>query len=190
VLNAIYTPEPVSAEGPSTNAWSRSTPTEIRIVATRGGEAKVPNPQVKATAQALWHGSTLYVRVTVVDPQISTSSNSDTRRSGVQIFIDQFDDKFPKFEEDDGTITVSADGKLTGNRTNAGLKYFPTVWASHVEAYAAAPLVGASRGVDALEYLAAHDPDYASLLDLKKLVVTGFSRWGKAALVAGLLDDR
>ena len=45
---------------------------------------------------------------------------------------------------------------------------------------------GASRGVDALEYLAAHDPDYANLLDLKKLVVTGFSRWGKAALLAGL----
>jgi len=49
---------------------------------------------------------------------------------------------------------------------------------------------GASRGVDALEYLAAHDPAYANLLDLKKLVVTGFSRWGKAALLAGFLDDR
>ena len=33
-------------------------------------------------------------------------------------------------------------------------------------------------------------PWYANLLDLKKLVVTGFSRWGKAALVAGFLDDR
>ncbi len=49
---------------------------------------------------------------------------------------------------------------------------------------------GASRGVDALQYLAAHDPTYAGLLDLNKLVVTGFSRWGKATLVAGLLDDR
>ena len=49
---------------------------------------------------------------------------------------------------------------------------------------------GASRGVDALQYLAAHDPAYTNLLDLKKLVVTGFSRWGKAALLAGFLDDR
>jgi endo-1,4-beta-xylanase len=49
---------------------------------------------------------------------------------------------------------------------------------------------GASRGVDALEYLTAHDPAYASLLDIHKLVVTGFSRWGKAALLAGFLDDR
>jgi endo-1,4-beta-xylanase len=49
---------------------------------------------------------------------------------------------------------------------------------------------GASRGVDALEYLTTHDAAYANLLDLKKLVVTGFSRWGKAALLAGFLDDR
>ena len=49
---------------------------------------------------------------------------------------------------------------------------------------------GASRGVDALQYLAAHDPAYRNLLDLQRLVVTGFSRWGKAALLAGVLDDR
>jgi endo-1,4-beta-xylanase len=49
---------------------------------------------------------------------------------------------------------------------------------------------GASRAVDALQYLAEHDSSYSNLLDLKKLTVTGFSRWGKSALVAGLLDDR
>jgi endo-1,4-beta-xylanase len=36
----------------------------------------------------------------------------------------------------------------------------------------------------------AHDPTYANLLDLRKLVVTGYSRWGKAALLAGMLDER
>lgn len=49
---------------------------------------------------------------------------------------------------------------------------------------------GASRGVDALEYLSKNNPDYKNKLDLAKLVVTGFSRCGKAALVAGLMDDR
>jgi len=49
---------------------------------------------------------------------------------------------------------------------------------------------GASRGVDALQYMAAHDPECANLVDLSKLVVTGFSRWGKAALLAGFLDNR
>ncbi len=49
---------------------------------------------------------------------------------------------------------------------------------------------GASRGVDALKYLAANDPSYAGLLDLNKLVVTGYSRYGKAALLAGAMDER
>jgi hypothetical protein len=49
---------------------------------------------------------------------------------------------------------------------------------------------GASRGVDALQYLAANDPSYAGLLDLNKLVVTGYSRYGKAALLAGDMDER
>jgi endo-1,4-beta-xylanase len=49
---------------------------------------------------------------------------------------------------------------------------------------------GASRGVDALQYLAANNPSFAGLLDLKRLVVTGYSRWGKTALLAGAMDER
>jgi hypothetical protein len=49
---------------------------------------------------------------------------------------------------------------------------------------------GASRSIDAMEYLAKNQSEYGGLLDLKKLVVTGFSRCGKAALAAGFLDDR
>jgi endo-1,4-beta-xylanase len=48
----------------------------------------------------------------------------------------------------------------------------------------------ASRGVDALEYLVKNNPAMKDKLDLSKLVVTGFSRCGKAALAAGLFDDR
>lgn len=49
---------------------------------------------------------------------------------------------------------------------------------------------GASRGVDALEYLKKYNPGFKNKLDLEKLVVTGFSRCGKAALAAGLFDSR
>lgn len=48
----------------------------------------------------------------------------------------------------------------------------------------------ASRGVDGLEYLARNNPEFKNKLDLESLVVTGFSRYGKAALAAGLFDDR
>jgi endo-1,4-beta-xylanase len=49
---------------------------------------------------------------------------------------------------------------------------------------------GASRCVDALQYLAKNTPTFAQKIDLNKLVVTGFSRCGKAALAAGLFDSR
>ncbi|MBN1904304.1 MAG: hypothetical protein JW927_04320 [Deltaproteobacteria bacterium] len=48
----------------------------------------------------------------------------------------------------------------------------------------------ASRGVDALEYLDKNNPEIKGKIDLNKLVVTGFSRCGKAALAAGLFDNR
>ena len=110
--------------------------------------AQLSDCTVTGSVQALWNGPLLYLLFTVTDPDVDTASPMDARRSGVQVFVDQYNDKFPKFEEDDGSLIVSAAGQQSGNRPNA------------------------------------------NLLDLKKLVVTGFSRWGKAALVAGFLDDR
>ena len=51
----------------------------------------------------------------------------------MQVYVDQYDDKFPKFEEDDGSFTISAAGQQTGNRTNAGLPYYPAVWSTHLQ---------------------------------------------------------
>ena len=48
------------------------------------------------------------------------------------------EDPTPKFEEDDGDIVVSADGKQTGNHTNADLPYYPAVWQTHLVASVAA----------------------------------------------------
>ncbi len=56
----------------------------------------------------------------------------------MQVIVDQYNDKFPKFEEDDGSFTISAAGQQTGNRTNAGLPYYPAVWSTHLQSYAAA----------------------------------------------------
>ncbi|MDR3752895.1 MAG: cadherin-like beta sandwich domain-containing protein [Terracidiphilus sp.] len=49
---------------------------------------------------------------------------------------------------------------------------------------------GASRSLDALQNLVANNPNFAALLDLNKVAVTGVSRLGKASFVAGLLDSR
>ncbi|QTE66997.1 hypothetical protein JNO48_07130 [Clostridiales bacterium] len=49
---------------------------------------------------------------------------------------------------------------------------------------------GASRALDALEYLDTHDETLKGKLDLSRIGVTGASRLGKTALVAGLMDER
>jgi hypothetical protein len=49
---------------------------------------------------------------------------------------------------------------------------------------------GASRSVDALQYLIATNPTIAAQIDASKLVVTGVSRLGKTTVAAGLLDSR
>jgi hypothetical protein len=76
----------------------------------------------------MWNGPLLYLFFTATDPDITTASNTDTSRSSVQIYVDQYNDKFTKFEEDDGYIIISAAGQQIGNNTNARLKYHPTNW--------------------------------------------------------------
>ena len=56
----------------------------------------------------------------------------------MQVDVDRYYDKFPKFEEDDGYFTIGAAGKQTGNRTDAGLPYYRAVWSSHFHCDAAA----------------------------------------------------
>ncbi len=99
--------------------------------------------------QALWDGPALYLLFRVSDPDITTSAATNLQRSGVQIFVDQYDDKFPKFEEDDGYVIISAAGQQTGNRTNAGLMYYPAVWSTHLQSFAASvqsDVVGKTTG--------------------------------------------
>ena len=136
-LNAMFTPQRIAVDGVAEAAWNQAPPSGIAICI---GAAKAPVAGCKASAtvQALWNGPELYLLFTVADPDIHTDSPMDTRRSGVQVYVDQYDDKFPKFEEDDGYIIVSAAGQQTGNRANADLPYYPPVWTAHLQSYAAA----------------------------------------------------
>jgi len=138
VLNAAFTPTPIQVDGQPEDAWSKATPSDIAICMNPQRTAQLGDCRVSGTVQALWNGPLLYLLFTVTDPDVTSASPQDTRRSGVQVYVDQYDDKFPKFEEDDGSITVSAAGQQTGNRTNAGLPYYPALWSTHLHSYAAA----------------------------------------------------
>jgi endo-1,4-beta-xylanase len=138
VLNAAFTPTPVRVDGKAEDAWSKAAPSDIAICTNPQRTTQLSDCRVSGAIQALWNGPLLYLLFTVTDPDVATVSSQDTRRSGVQIYVDQYDDKFPKFEEDDGFFMISAAGQRTGNRTNAGLLYYPAVWSTHLNSYAAA----------------------------------------------------
>ena len=143
-LNAIFTTSPIKIDGYAEPAWSKAPAANIAICMNAALTAQLSDCKVSGTVQALWNGPHLYLLITVTDPEISTSSAAEFKRSSVQIYVDQYDDKFPKFEEDDGYIVIGADGQQTGNRTNAGLTYYPAVWSSHLQSYAAAPRLDAN----------------------------------------------
>jgi len=132
-LSAVFTPTPIRVDAQPAPAWDKAAPSGIAICTG----ASPGTCQVSATVRALWNGPLLYLLFTVTSLNIAPTS-------GVQIFVDQFDDKFPKFEEDDGYIVIGADGRQTGNRTNAGLMYYPPVWSAHLHSYAAAPRLDAA----------------------------------------------
>jgi endo-1,4-beta-xylanase len=130
VMNAVFTPAPIQVDSKPTEAWSKATPSDIAICMNPQRTAQLGDCKVSGTVQALWNGPLLYLLFTVTDPDI-------TAQSGVQVYVDQYDDKFPKFEEDDGFFMVTASGQQTGNRTNAGLPYYPAVWSTHLHSWAA-----------------------------------------------------
>jgi len=146
VLNAVFAPVAIEVDGKVEEAWSKAAPAAIAICMNPQRTAQLNDCKVSGTVQALWNGPLLYLLFRVTDLDINTAAPQENRRSGVQVYVDQYDDKFPKFEEDDGYVTVSAAGQQTGNRTNAGLPYFPAVWSSHLHSYAAQLRTDASGG--------------------------------------------
>ena len=137
VLNAVFTRAPITVDGVAEAAWKNTPAQNIAICMNPTLTQQLSDCKVSGTVQAMWNGPLLYLFFTVTDPDISTASSTDTNRSAVQVYVDQYNDKFPKFEEDDGDIIVSAAAQQTGNATNAGLKYYPTSWSSRLQSYAA-----------------------------------------------------
>jgi endo-1,4-beta-xylanase len=138
ILAAAFTPAPIQVDGKAEDAWSAATPSDIAICMNPRRTARLSDCKVSGNVRALWNGPMLYLLFTVTDPEVTTTAAAETARSGVQVFVDQYDDKFPKFEEDDGYVVISAAGQQTGNVPNANLPYYPTVWSTHLQSYAAA----------------------------------------------------
>ena len=109
VLNAQFTPAPLNVDGNLDAAWDNA----VAVPLSNAYSPAMTGPPatacaVSAEARALWDGAVLYLLVSVHDPVISTAAAQASNRDGVEFWIDHFNDKIAKFEEDDGTMTVSA----------------------------------------------------------------------------------
>jgi endo-1,4-beta-xylanase len=143
-MDAVFSPVPIEVDGQVDSAWSRASPSDIGICVTPPRTSPPARCVAAGTVRAVWHGPVLYLLFSVTDPDVDTTSPIDSRRSGVQLFIDQYNDKFPKFEEDDGYVLLSAVGQQSGNRPNANLPYYPALWSTHLQSSAAALRADAS----------------------------------------------
>lgn len=89
ILNAIFTTSPIKVDGYAEPAWNKAPSPDIAICLNAELKAQLSHCKVSGTVQALWNGPLLYLLITVTDPEISISSAVDSKRSGVQIYVDQ-----------------------------------------------------------------------------------------------------
>jgi hypothetical protein len=118
VLHAQFTPARIAVDGEADAAWNDARPVRItqayNPAMTGAPDTACP---VEADLRALWNGGDLYLLVSVKDPLVSTAGDPAVNRDGVEFWIDHFNDKKPKFEEDDGTLTITAAPRdLVANR--------------------------------------------------------------------------
>ncbi len=138
ILRAEFVAAPIHIDGEVDEAWSKATPSRIahpyNPAMTGAPEAACP---IQGELRATWHGGVLYLLVSVTDPSLNTAGDKFFDRDGVEFWVDHFNDKKPKFEEDDGTITITAAFRdITSNRAQNDL--YGNFTSRYVQAYASA----------------------------------------------------
>jgi endo-1,4-beta-xylanase len=109
-FNSFFTKNNLTVDGQIDKDWAQTSSYPISKFSIESCTTCV----VSATAKSLWNGTYLYFLVEVKDDHISTTSSRPTEKDGVELYIDWYNDKFPKYEEDDYLIRVTADGQVTG----------------------------------------------------------------------------
>lgn len=149
-VKAQYTGTPVVLDGKLDAVWSQATPYPLAYkYNAASGNYTAPTAACNATStmRALWDGAKLYVMISVSDPYVS--GGSAYGGDAAEFWIDHFNDKVQKFEEDDGTFVISAPGTTgtvatSSNGTNAGDNIFPNLSDRYLAGYKSALQTDAS----------------------------------------------
>jgi endo-1,4-beta-xylanase len=108
VLQAQFTATHVNVDGEMDAAYARATASKIENAYDNSLSAPAATCPTSGEVRALWDGTALYLVVSVNDPLVNTTADPITNKDGVEFWIDHFNDKVAKFQEDDGTMTLSA----------------------------------------------------------------------------------
>lgn len=136
-LRAQFTSTPIIVDGIAEPAWNQATPSHIAIAMNPDLSAIAANCATSGDVRALWDGSLLYLLISVNDADITTASDKSTDKDGVEVYIDLFNDKMSKFEEDDGMMRISAPpASFTGNIAQNNI--YPAIYSDRLKAHASA----------------------------------------------------
>jgi endo-1,4-beta-xylanase len=142
ILYAQFTTAPIVVDGTAEAVWDKATPSHIGIAMNPRLTAITPECTTSGDVRALWYGSLLYLLLRVTDSDVTTTSGSPINRDGVEIYIDLWNDKVGKYEEDDGIMRISAPpASLSGSGSQNTI--FPAIYVSRLKAYASAAQLNA-----------------------------------------------
>ena len=114
VLISRFTSEAVTIDGRVESLWNKSVPSPIEIAMACDLSKKLDNCRLSGNVRSLWDGAVLYLLVEINDGDNFISGSTPTDKDSLEIFFDLFNDKNPKFLEDDWTVQIDSNGDLTG----------------------------------------------------------------------------
>jgi endo-1,4-beta-xylanase len=138
ILPAQFSPTPIVIDGVVDDAWSSATSAALDKAynPAMNGPPAAACPAM-GSVKAMWDGPLLYLLIRVTDPLVNTAPPSLTNKDGVEFWIDHFNDKAPKFLEDDGTMTITAPPTaFSANRPQNTV--FDNVSSRYLKSYASA----------------------------------------------------
>ncbi len=114
ILQAKFSQRQVIIDGIKEDLWESAQIHHINQPMLADLSAEDPSCNTSGRVQSIWDGSHIYFFIEIIDEEISTKSERIQWQDGVEIYFDFFNDKFPKYEEDDFVLRFSAAGQING----------------------------------------------------------------------------
>jgi len=95
-LLSQFTESAIIVDGIAESEWNDDTPSPITIFMNSQLSEKAPACTSSGEVHSLWNGALVYLLISVSDADICTAGKTVRDRDGVEIFLNFWNDKFPK----------------------------------------------------------------------------------------------